>query len=165
MKLPTGPGSMKAQSAKWVAVVLGSAAVLDAWRRPRPGDTRRTLGGVSITRYELLVGIAHGNTLMSTVLLVGLPMFAALIWLPTSRAFGVGRDSAHLFSRCAWALFGLLLVAGLAEVARTRCAISTSLSVWGSSCRHCLVHEWGTSGSCGGGSPAGHCPDGVLGSP
>ena len=98
-------------------MVLGLAAV---WM-PGVALAQATHGGhsqgVSITRYELLVGIAHGNTLMSTVLLVGLPMFAALIWLPTSRAFGVGRDSAHLFSRCAWALFGLLLVAGLAEVA------------------------------------------------
>jgi copper transport protein len=108
---------MKAQSAKWVAVVLGLAAV---WM-PGVALAQATHGGhsegVSITRYELLLGIAHGNTLMSTVLLVGLPMFAALIWLPTSRAFGVGRDATALFSRCTWALFGVLLLAGLAEVA------------------------------------------------
>jgi copper transport protein len=108
---------MKSQAARWLAVVLGLAPV---WL-PRVALAQATHGGhpqsVSITRYELLIGIAHGSTLVSTVLLVGLPIFAALTWLPTSRAFGVGRDAADLFSRCTWALFGLLLVAGLAEVA------------------------------------------------
>jgi copper transport protein len=73
-------------------------------------------GGARLSLLEVLVGIAHGATLTAAVLLAGLPAFAALIWLPASRDFGVGQEGVLRLRRVAWVLLGLLLVAGLAEV-------------------------------------------------
>ncbi|HET7479979.1 MAG TPA: CopD family protein [Rubrobacteraceae bacterium] len=73
-------------------------------------------GGVSLSRYELLVGFAHAVTLGATVFLAGLVAFAALVWVPASRESGVDQTAASLLNRGAWAMFALLIVAGLIEV-------------------------------------------------
>lgn len=73
-------------------------------------------GGVSLTRQELLGGISHGLVLASTVFLVGLAAFAALVWLPISGMSGAGREGARLFGYWGWRLFGLLAVAGAVEL-------------------------------------------------
>lgn len=65
---------------------------------------------------EVLGGVAHGAAQGSIVFLVGLALFAALVWLPASRAAGAGRDAVESFGRWAWTLFGVLVVAGAVEV-------------------------------------------------
>ncbi len=73
-------------------------------------------GGVTLTGQELLGGISHSVVLASTVFLVGLAAFAALVWLPVSGMSGVGREGARLFGYWGWRLFGLLAVAGAVEL-------------------------------------------------
>lgn len=66
---------------------------------------------------ELLAGITHGIVQGAAVLLVGLAAFVALVWLPASRSAGAGGGSGRIFARGAWALFCVLAVAGLVDVA------------------------------------------------
>lgn len=72
--------------------------------------------GTSLSRQEILSGIAHGVTLAATTLLVGLVAFAAFVWLPAARSVGTGQDGANLFVRLVWVLLGLLAAAALAEL-------------------------------------------------
>lgn len=71
---------------------------------------------MAAAEQEILAGLARGAALASAVLLVGVVSFAALVWSPACRQAGAGRDSARTFVGWAWALFGVLLVSGLAEV-------------------------------------------------
>lgn len=64
---------------------------------------------------EIAAGLAHGVGLGTAVFLVGLPVFAALVWRPASREEAAGKIFAP-FGRWVWALFGLLVVAGAVEV-------------------------------------------------
>jgi len=64
----------------------------------------------------LLVGIVHGIVQGAVVFLVGLVAFAALVWLPATRSMAGSRDAGPLLVRGVWVLFGLLAIAGLAEV-------------------------------------------------
>jgi copper transport protein len=61
-------------------------------------------------------GTAHGVALAATALLAGLAPFAALVWLPASRAVGPGRDAIRPFGIVAWVLFCMLAVAGVCEL-------------------------------------------------
>lgn len=72
--------------------------------------------GASPIRQETAAGIAHGATLGAAAFLVGLVAFMALVWLPATRVGGAGSESTGLFVRCAWALFGLLVVSGVVEL-------------------------------------------------
>ncbi len=72
--------------------------------------------GVSPIRQETAAGIAHGAALGAVTFLVGLVAFVALVWLPVTRVVGAGSEVTGLFVRCAWALFGLLAVSGVAEL-------------------------------------------------
>ena len=71
---------------------------------------------IILSGQELLGGISHGLVLASTVFLVGLTAFSALVWLPISRMSGVGREGARLFSRWGWRLFGLFVAAGALDL-------------------------------------------------
>lgn len=64
----------------------------------------------------IVAGIAHGTVQGSAAFLAGLAVFTALVWLPASRDSVARRDADRLFGRAAWVLFGLLLVAGSAEL-------------------------------------------------
>ena len=95
-----------------VAIVLGlpDAALAQSSHTNHPV-------GPSLSRGELLGGLAHGATLASVTLLAGLAAFVPAVWLPARReAGGAGPDGAKLFVRLGWALFGVLLVAGIVEV-------------------------------------------------
>ena len=66
---------------------------------------------------ESLAGIAHGATQGVAAFLTGLVVFAALVWLPASRAENAeGEKVAGLFCRWTWVLAGLLIVTGLVEL-------------------------------------------------
>jgi copper transport protein len=72
---------------------------------------------LALPSSELLASIAHGVTLGTAAFLVGLVVFAALVWLPSSRAEEVDQEKAILlFCHWTWALLGLLVVAGLVEL-------------------------------------------------
>ena len=62
-------------------------------------------------------GIAHGLTQGAAVFLAGLAAFAVLVWLPESRSRGAGAGAMRPVVLGAWSLFGLLLVAGAADLA------------------------------------------------
>lgn len=68
--------------------------------------------GESLSGTEIAAALAHSVTLWATVLLAGLVAFAALVWFPVAREAGGER----LFSRLGWALFGVLVFAGLVEL-------------------------------------------------
>lgn len=72
--------------------------------------------GASLGRVEILVGLARALTLGATLFLAGLMAFTALVWLPASRESGVGQAAASLLNRGAWAMFAVLVVAGLVEI-------------------------------------------------
>ena len=70
-----------------------------------------------LSSQEPLAGMAHGVTLGATVFLAGLVAFAALVWIPANRPVDAGQDKTlKLLCRWMWALAGLLVVAGLAEL-------------------------------------------------
>lgn len=71
----------------------------------------------ALPSQELLAGIVHGTTQGIAAFLAGLVVFAALVWLPASRAENAEVDqAAGLFCRWTWLLAGLLVVAGLVEL-------------------------------------------------
>ncbi len=70
-----------------------------------------------LSNLETLGGISHGATLAAAVLLAGVVVFAALIWVPVTGESAAGGDAAKLFSRLAWAMFALLVVSGAIELA------------------------------------------------
>jgi copper transport protein len=67
-------------------------------------------------RGLIVGGLTHGLVQGSVVFLVGLAVFAALVWAPASRSVGSRWDADRLFGRAAWVLFGLLVVAGSVEL-------------------------------------------------
>ena len=70
-----------------------------------------------LSSQEPLVSIAHGLTLGASVFLAGLVAFATLVWIPANRTADPDQDQTlKLFCRWMWALAGLLVVAGLAEL-------------------------------------------------
>ena len=72
---------------------------------------------LSLPLPELLAGVVHGATLGATAFLAGLVAFAALVWLPASRAENVDQEKVLLlFCRWMWVSFGLLVIAGSVEL-------------------------------------------------
>ncbi len=71
---------------------------------------------VPVDLQGLVAGVSHGATQAACVFVVGLAAFVALVWLPANRTGDVGRRGIGLFVRWAWALFGLLVVAGVVEL-------------------------------------------------
>jgi copper transport protein len=69
-----------------------------------------------LTRQELAASIAHAATQGSAAFLVGLVAFTTLVWLPISRSVGVRQSAVAVFVRWVWALFGLLVIAGMVEL-------------------------------------------------
>lgn len=92
-------------------------AALPSFARAQGLHTGEHSGDDRLSALEITGGVAHGATLAATVLLVGLVVFAALIWLPASGASGAGHDAARLFSRLAWAMLAVLVVSGAVEIA------------------------------------------------
>ncbi len=70
----------------------------------------------SAVTQETATGIVRGAAQGAAAFLVGLASFVALVWLPTSRTVGAGRDATGFFVPCVWVMFGLLLVASVAEI-------------------------------------------------
>ena len=72
---------------------------------------------LSLPLPQLLAGVVHGATLGATAFLAGLVAFAALVWLPASRAENVDQEKVLLlFCRWMWVSFGLLVIAGSVEL-------------------------------------------------
>jgi copper transport protein len=99
-----------------LTIGLGLALALLGDVAHAQGLHRHHSEGQSLSRQEVLGGIAHGVTLAATTLLAGIVAFAALVWLPVSRSSGAGQDGVNLFVRLAWVLLGVLVAAALAEV-------------------------------------------------
>lgn len=87
----------------------GQASAQDK-RGGSPGDAPSGRG-------ESTAGTAHGVALAATALLVGLGPFVALVWLPAVRQTGSGLGAIRPFGALAWVLFGVLVVAGVGELA------------------------------------------------
>jgi copper transport protein len=75
-------------------------------------------GGAEVSTYQLQVqgSVTHGVVLAATAFLGGLAPFAVLIWLPASKAVGIGRDALRLFGYLAPVLLYVLAVAGAGEL-------------------------------------------------
>ena len=87
----------------------GAAVAQESYHGPHSAQT--------LSAQELAVGLVHGTTQGATVFLAGLVAFVALIWLPVGRVESSGQEKViNLFCRWIWVLFGLLVVAGLAEL-------------------------------------------------
>lgn len=91
-------------SAAWLALP-GTAQAQEA--HPEQG---------SLPAQDVLAGITHGVVQGSAVFLAGLAAFVALVWFPASRFLGASRNVGLPFSRGAWVLFGVLAVAGAADL-------------------------------------------------
>jgi copper transport protein len=103
------------KAAAKLAALLGPAFVHLA--TPGAALAQRAHPTHTETDWGLIVGgLTHGLVQGSVVFLVGLAVFAALVWAPASRSVGSRRDADRLFGRTAWALFGLLLAAGTVEL-------------------------------------------------
>jgi copper transport protein len=76
-------------------------------------------GGAEVSTYQLQVqgSVTHGVVLAATAFLGGLAPFAVLVWLPASKATGIGRDALRLFGYLAPVLLYVLAVAGAGELA------------------------------------------------
>ena len=98
----------------WIAVL---SAVWCAGTALAAGAQHGGHQSVPLLSQESLAGIAHGVTQGVAAFLAGLAVFAALVWLPASRAENAeGEKAAGLFCRWTWVLAGLLVVAGLVEL-------------------------------------------------
>jgi putative copper export protein len=75
-------------------------------------------GGAEAPAYQLQVqgSVTHGVVLAATAFLGGLAPFAVLVWLPASKATGIGRDALRLFGYLAPVLLYVLAVAGVGEL-------------------------------------------------
>lgn len=102
--------------ARWPVAVAAGMGLAVAWpaRVARAQGTHAEHAPVDL--QGLVAGVSHGATLAACVFMAGLAAFVALVWLPASRTGGAGRDAAGLFVRWTWALFGLLVVAGVVEL-------------------------------------------------
>jgi copper transport protein len=76
-------------------------------------------GAEVLSAYQLQVqgSVTHGVVLAAAAFLGGLAPFAVLIWLPSSKATGIGRDALRLFGYLAPVLLYVLAVAGAGELA------------------------------------------------
>ncbi len=102
-----------------LATVLGLALVLDPVHVAVAQDAHdaHSEGKPSISRPELLGGLAHAATLASVTLLAGLTAFVPSVWLPVHRTMGEpGTEGTKIFVRFGWALFGTLVAAGIVEL-------------------------------------------------
>ena len=102
-----------------LAIVLGLALTVGSADAARAQDAHDTHSeeGPSISGQELLDGVAHAATLASVTLLAGLAAFVPYVWLPVRRTIEEpGRKGTRIFARCMWALFGLLVAAGIVEL-------------------------------------------------
>ncbi len=103
------------KAAAKLAALLGPAFVHLA--TPGAALAQRAHPTHTETDWGLIVGgLVHSVVQGSVVFLVGLAVFAALVWAPASRSVGSRRDADRLFGGAAWALFGLLLAAGTVEL-------------------------------------------------
>jgi copper transport protein len=75
-------------------------------------------GGTDVSAYQLQIqgSITHGLVLAATAFLGGLAPFAVLVWLPSSKVVGIGRDALWLFGYLAPVLLYVLAVAGVGEL-------------------------------------------------
>jgi len=75
-------------------------------------------GGAEVSAYQLQVqgSVTHGVVLAATALLGGLAPFAVVVWLPASKATGIGRNALRLFGYIAPVLLYALAVAGAGEL-------------------------------------------------
>lgn len=76
-------------------------------------------GGTDVPAYQLQIqgSVTHGIVLAAAAFLGGLAPFAVLVWLPSSKAVGIGRDALWPFKYIAPVLFYVLAVAGMGELA------------------------------------------------
>lgn len=99
---------------------LSTAALVTAWPAgpayAQEGHPGAHPAQESLSLQELVAGIVHGTVQGAVVFLVGLVVFAALVWLPASRSSETHGDAGRLFVRAAWVLFGVLVVAGGVEL-------------------------------------------------
>ena len=102
-----------------LATVLGLALTggsVDVARAQSAHDTHSE-ERPSINRQDLLGSLAHAATLASVTLLAGLAAFVPSVWLPTRRTVAeTGTEGTWIFVRLGWALFGVLVGAGIVEV-------------------------------------------------
>lgn len=98
--------------------ILAALSVLAALLAPAPAYAQTHSSMEGVQWLLTATGAAHGLTQGAAVFLAGLALFAVLVWLPESRAVGErGPGDARSLVLGAWALFGLLLVAGAADLA------------------------------------------------
>ena len=116
---------MTTQAARRLALLLLLATVLVLALVPGPANVARAQDAhdahseerPSISRLELLGGVAHGATLASVTLLADLTAFVPSVWLPVRRTMGEpGTEGTKIFVRFGWALFGMLVAAGIVEL-------------------------------------------------
>jgi copper transport protein len=117
------PGNAATSIVRLLAIVARSLAVLVGPAAACLGDAALAQGvhgghsgHASAGQLELITGIDHGFTLAATALLAGLAPFAALVWLPSSKEVGEGRDAIGQFGVIAWILLYVLAVAGAGEL-------------------------------------------------
>jgi copper transport protein len=117
------PGNAATSNVRLLAIVARSLAVLVGPAAACLGDAALAQGvhgghsgHASAGQLELITGIDHGFTLAATALLAGLAPFSALVWLPSSKEVGDGRDAIGQFGILAWVLLYVLAVAGAGEL-------------------------------------------------
>jgi putative copper export protein len=84
--------------------------------QPGSGDGSHPAREATDSSQETASGMARGVTQGAAAFLVGLVAFVALVWIPTSRAVGRDQHDTGFFVRWIWLLFGLLVVASVAEI-------------------------------------------------
>jgi copper transport protein len=89
-----------------VPVVLGAS----------PAEAAALQAVHELDGQEIGGGLAHGLVQWSAAFLAGLPAFFGLVWLPVAREGGGDKGPEALFGKAAWGLFGLLVLAGVAEL-------------------------------------------------
>lgn len=100
-----------------LATVLGLALSPEDIARAQEAHDAHSAEKPSISRPELLGGLAHAATLASVTLLAGLTAFVPSVWLPVHRTMGEpGTEGTKTFVRLGWALFGMLVAAGIVEL-------------------------------------------------
>jgi copper transport protein len=109
-----------------LATILGSISILGLAAVCSFASTASAQGShheshpaqASLSPQELLASLAHGVTQGAVVFLAGLVAFAALVWLPSVRTTNANQENAvRLLCRWMWGLVGLLVMAGVVELA------------------------------------------------